>query len=179
VFVRATSWLVSASVAVAVLGAAGQPAGEYRLKAAFVLRFPQFVEWPRAVLDRRPAIDVCVLRPSPFGTALAQLLEGQNVAGRPFRLHEITQPVQVDDCLVLFASADAPGRSAILRRAATQPLLTIGDTPGFLDEGGIVSLRVVGTHIRFEISDVAARRAGLRLSSQLLRLALDVREGPS
>ena len=45
--------------------------------------------------------------------------------------------------------------------------------------GGMVALRVVGGRLRFDIDAAAARKAGLRISSQLLRLALSVRGGLS
>jgi hypothetical protein len=60
---------------------------------------------------------------------------------------------------------------------ASQPVLTVGDSPRFLDEGGIVQLVRVGNHLRFNINVAAARRAGLRLSSHLLGLAENLRRG--
>ena len=50
--------------------------------------------------------------------------------------------------------------------------------PTFIDEGGIVALRMINGRVRFDINVEAANQAGLRLSSQLLQLALSVRGGP-
>jgi hypothetical protein len=55
------------------------------------------------------------------------------------------------------------------------PILTVGETPRFLENGGIISLHVVDRKVRFEIDARAAARAGLTLSSQLMRLASNVR----
>jgi hypothetical protein len=55
--------------------------------------------------------------------------------------------------------------------------LTVGDERGFVDEGGMIALRVVDGRVRFDVNVTAARRAGLRLSSQLLQLAMSVRGG--
>jgi YfiR/HmsC-like len=68
---------------------------------------------------------------------------------------------------------------AKLHRAAALPVLTMGDDDRFLDEGGIVRLRVVDGHPRFDVDEAAARRVGLRISSKLLELAATVRRGPS
>ena len=57
-------------------------------------------------------------------------------------------------------------------------VLTIGESPDFLREGGIINLLLVGRRVRFEVNPDAAARAGLRLSSQLLQLAVAVRGGP-
>ena len=57
-------------------------------------------------------------------------------------------------------------------------MLTVGDTGGFLEQGGIVNFVLEGTKVRFEISQEAAQRAGIRISSRLLRLATRVVTNP-
>ena len=57
------------------------------------------------------------------------------------------------------------------------PILTIGETGRFLDDGGIIKLRIVERRVRFDVNAAAADRVGMRISSQLLRLALEVRMG--
>ena len=66
-------------------------------------------------------------------------------------------------------------RRAVLQSIESSPILTVSDAPRFLDEGGIVQLKLVDNRVRFAIDATAARRAGLRLSAQLLRLAIQVR----
>ncbi len=150
---------------------------ERRLKAAFVSKFPQFVEWPRASLDGRASIDVCVANPDPFGADLVELLAGEAVNGRALAVRPVSSPSDVPGCHLLFVSERSGARRLLLRAAGTLPILTVGDDPHFLDDGGIVGLRVIDGRVRFEIDDGAARRVGLRISSQLLRLALAVRGG--
>jgi hypothetical protein len=62
---------------------------------------------------------------------------------------------------------------------ANLPVLTVGDGDTFLDDGGVIQLRTLDRRVRFDISMSAAQHSRLRLSSQLLRLALEVRGGPS
>ena len=60
-----------------------QPALEYDVKAALLLNFARFIEWPDAAFDGAQApIDVCVFTPSPFGQALERALSGETVANR-------------------------------------------------------------------------------------------------
>jgi hypothetical protein len=151
---------------------------EYQLKAAFVSKFPEFTEWPESALNGRNSIDLCVTRPNPFGAALAELIEGERLRGRLLRTRTVDEPSDVGTCQLLFISAaPAAARRAMLARAAMLPLLTVGDYPGFLDEGGMVHLRLVDGRVRFDVNVDAAERAGVRLHSQLLRLALSVRGG--
>jgi hypothetical protein len=149
---------------------------EYRLKAAFVYRFPQFVEWPAPALDGHESITICVLRPNPFGAVLRELIADVTLNGRPLAIRDIDGPSAVSGCHVVFV----PGRSiaaakAVLKAVGDLPVLTVGESSGFLDEGGVISLQVIDRRVRFEVSATAAERVGLRLSSQLLRLAARVR----
>jgi hypothetical protein len=154
------------------------PSEEYRLKAAFVYRFPQFVEWPGPLLDGVESLTICVLRPNPFGTLLRELIAGETVNGRPLAIRDIGRPSAVTGCHVVFVPGtnNADGK-AVLEAVGHHPILTVGESSRFLDQGGIISLQVIDRRVRFEISPTAAERNGLRLSSQLLRLAARVREG--
>lgn len=150
---------------------------EYRLKAAFVSKFPQFVSWPATThVDR---LTICVVRPNPFGGELAALVEGESVNGRPLSVRQLDAAEPLEDCGILFVPAATRDRKALLQRAARLPILTVGESPDFLDVDGIVNLRVVADRVRFEINLPAAQRSGLQISSQLLRLAVSVRGDPS
>ena len=167
--------LLLAACVTSPLTAPQRVSDELRLKAAFLLRFPDFVEWPSAALDGRPTLELCVLAPNPFGRVLEQLAEGGSTAGRRLTVRQVKVD-SVATCHLLYVPAAFTGRKSLVRRVATSPILTVSDAPRFLDEGGIVQLRLVQSRVRFDVSTAAAGRAGLRLSAQLLRLAEDVRE---
>jgi hypothetical protein len=175
--------LAPALLLIAVLVAApavAQVAGpEYALKAAVVSKFPHFADWPESAIADRNTIDVCVATPNPFGVALSELLTGERLGERAINLRYIEGPDLLSGCHVLFVPArPSVDRKLLLRRAAALPILTVGDYGSFLDEGGIVGLRMVDGRVRFDVNVATASRVGLRLSSQLLQLALNVRGGP-
>ena len=153
---------------------------EHQLKAAFVSKLPQFTEWPEATLDGLQRVELCVARPNPFGSSLRELIAGERLGTRPLVVREVDSPQDLDACQLLFVANQSPReRRGLLDRARTLPILTVGDAATFIDEGGIVALRMVNGRVRFDINVEAANQAGLRLSSQLLQLALSVRGGPS
>jgi hypothetical protein len=160
---------------------AGQAlSAEHQLKAAFVSKFPQFTRWPESTLDGLQQIELCVARPNPFGSSLRELIAGERLGTRPLVVREVDDPEDLDACQLLFVPGQSlRDRRGLLDRARTRPILTVGEAPTFLDEGGIVALRMVDGRVRFDINVEAANQAGLRLSSQLLQLALSVRGGPA
>ena len=154
-------------------------AGENRLKAAYIWRFPHYFTWPQTALDGRNTVDICLARPHPFRSDLEDFVKGETLSGRPLVVTPRDTADGVTGCQVLvFAGPlDAAGL-ALLKQAASRPILTIGDSDRFLQSGGIVALHLFNNHIRFDVSVAHAQRAGLQVSSQLLRLAFTVHGGP-
>ena len=173
--------LASAIVAVLLLASATAVsaqgvAPEYRLKAAFVAKFPEFTEWPKSVMDGRNSADLCIAAPTPFGPSLLEAVAGDVLQGRSVRVREIRTIGDVEPCMSLFLPRDSLIDARVLLKAVAKfPLLTIGETADFLDAGGMIAFSTVAGRIRFAINLDAARQVGLRFSSQLLRLATNVR----
>jgi hypothetical protein len=158
-------------------GLQAQAAGEYELKAAFLYNFTKFVEWPPAAFTDG-AFRVCVLGEDPFGKSLKDLT-GQEAAGRKLQVLVFKEAIaRPEDCHILFVSRSERGRMpAILSGVRDSPVLTVADTEGFLDDGGIVNFLLEGSKIRFEINQEAAGRAGIKISSKLLQLAKRLKGG--
>lgn len=171
---RRLSSIVLLACALCISLAAQGTLDEYRLKADYLYRFPQFVEWPAQVTDGKPTLDICVLGPHPFGDLLKGLVEGEQLEGRALRVRH-TEGNQFEDCHILYLAATQLRRREILRQLSASPVLTVSDAPTFLDEGGMIQLFLRDNRLRFNINAAAADRARIRLSAQLLQLAQTVR----
>jgi hypothetical protein len=169
---RARALLLAALLAAASVRAA---APEYQVKAAFLYNFARFVEWPPAALEGGTAFHLCVLGEDPFGPVLADTVRGKMVHDRPV---ELDRPESLDEaatCHLLFVSAShAPQMPRLLAALAGRSVLTVGDTPGFAADGGMIGMDVESSKVRFDVNAQAAQRANLRISSQLLKLATRV-----
>jgi hypothetical protein len=156
-----------------LVSAVGQQFDEYQVKAAFVINFATFVEWPQTVF-RGPAdpFSICVLGRNPFGHSLEILAEGKVVEGRRLAVREFEDVHQATGCQILFVSSSERLRfRSILERLKTSSMLSVGDAPDFIAEGGMVNLRLDGGKVRVEINLEAAKEKNIRISSHLLSLA--------
>jgi len=151
----------------AVPVAAQGPTLEYQVKAAYIYNFTRYVEWPRGALGAGP-LTICVAGRNPFASALDDIVRDERIANRPVAVRTILEPDA--GCRVIFVPNGA-AMPAYLRAAQGRPVLTIGESPDFLAMGGIVNFVREGENVRFEISAEAADRAGLRISSRVMRLA--------
>ena len=162
---------LSLGTAIPVTSIGAQAIPETHVKAEMIRRFPDFVEWPAASLGQRDDIAVCFSASHPFGSLVNGLAKGPRVKGHGIQVRELKKTDRPDGCHVLYvAQAD----EALLERARQLPLLTIGDQGDFCHVGGIINLRVVEGRVRFEVHVGQARKVGLRLDSQFVRLATAV-----
>lgn len=150
-------------------------APEYDLKAAFLFNFAKFVEWPAsAFAGERAPLTVCVYGEDPFGATLDAVVQGERVGERSFL---VQRPDSVDDlgeCHVLFVSRSEKDRLRdVMAEVEGKPVLTVADTDGFLRAGGVINFILEGSKVRFLIDQEAAGRSGLRISSKLMRLAVN------
>lgn len=139
---------------------------EYRVKAAFLFNFAKFVEWPAETADG--PLTICVAGRNVFGDALVDTVRGETINGRLLAVRVLLEPEA--GCHMIFVPRGA-ATAAYLRTARSSPSLTVGESPDFIAQGGIVNFTLDGTSVRFEIDPEAAERVGLRISSRLLRLA--------
>jgi len=170
---------VAAAICIPAQPGAQSSVDEYRLKAAFVYRFPQFVEWPAEAFQQSRTVDLCVLQPNPFGSELDQLATGESLNGRPLRVRAVNTIDGLQGCHALFAGARSELAAAALKAVAGRPVLTVGESDQFLASGGIIALKVVDRRVRFEVNTGNAQKAGLRISAQLLNLAAAIHGGTS
>ncbi len=143
-----------------------QPAAT--LKAAFLLRFADFVEWP---LPHQGPMQVCLSRTAELSDAVATLAPQTRVKGRALVVRVLEPDTPLDNCEIAFL---LPADHWRLDGWAARPVLTVGDTPGFCAKGGIINFHTARGRLRFEISLDNARRAGLSIHPQLLQLATTV-----
>lgn len=169
----------------ASLGMAGPAAGqvvqeapEYDVKAAFLYNFTKFVEWPAsAFTDEHSSLKICVVGKDPFGKSLEAVVR-EEVAGRKLTVWQKESMSNPAGCQILFISRSEGERlTEILSAVRGLPVLTVSDTQGFLEQGGIINFILEGSKVRFEINQESAARAGLKISSKLLRLATRVVPG--
>lgn len=146
---------------------------EYQIKAACLLNFIQFIEWPPAAFaEPASPLIVGVLGEDPFGDALEQTFQDEPMQGRPVVVKRSRQFDDLKNCHLLFIGRSEKEHLAeILKVTSAFSTLTVSETDGFAQSGGIINFYIDGGKIRFEINPDAAQRSGLKVGSQLLKRA--------
>lgn len=148
-----------------------EPAAEYRLKAAFLGNFIAYTEWPESVGD---AITLCVYGPDPFDEHLDRL-KGKVVGRRSIALRHVSSTDGLGGCHVVFVATPVIGNlPRVIDSTSGKPVLIVADTPGAARRGAAINMVTEASKVGFEANVIAARNNGLTLSSNMLRLAVEV-----
>lgn len=191
---RSTIWLVILTGIMLVRPAAAREENDTDTKrayrAAFVLKFIKFTQWPPDVFENdSDPIVVCVVG-DEVAFHLDKLVQGTVVRGRPIvvrRLHpprqgaEEEQRTAFTDELkrshVLYIDTEHGDRVAeLLGAVAGADVLTISGAQGFVRRGGMLGLSLERGRYVFEANPAAIGRTRVKVSSQVLELAKAARK---
>lgn len=169
----------AAAVLICVCTAEAQsPRSEYEIKAAYLVTFGRFVEWPPRPARDESSFIVCVVGTDPFGRVLDTTLAGAVIRGRKVSTRRVAVGDSAAGCHVVFVSASeersVPTLVSSLRESGA---LTVSDMPKFAERGGMIQFVTAASRVRFEINLQSTREAGLMMSSELLRVASAVVNG--
>ncbi len=167
-------FLILALLAGCALAHAVEALPEYQIKAAFLYHFAEFVTWPtNSFAGKNEPYVIGILGKDPFGDNLESTLGKNLLNGHPFIVRRLSKPAEARGCHILFISrSEARHVDDILAAVKDQPILTVSEIEDFAAKGGMVQFTNIGGKVRFIINNPLARAAGLRISSQLLSLAV-------
>lgn len=148
----------------------GEVTTEAQLKAAYLVNFLKYVEFP----GTRTTVNLCLFGRDSLGPYLAGY-EGRQIGGRELHIRKVSSPEQLTDCQELFIPDTEEARvTAVLRWVDKQAILTVSDSETFIRDGGAIALVRAEGRLQFEINTEVLNRANLKASSQMLRLARPV-----
>ncbi len=168
---------ICALLAAANLSGQQATPSEYEVKATYLYNFARFTEWPAkdaGVKDNSFA--VCVLGRDPFGSVLDTILAGEAIGGKQMVHRRISSAQDAGNCRIVFISSSEKSRlKETLAVLEGMSVLTVSDIPDFSVHGGMIEFVVERAKVRFEVNLQTAGEAGLMLSSELLKVAVSIR----
>jgi hypothetical protein len=183
-FGRAAVLLVI-SVAIAALpvsaNAQDEVALDYQVKAAFLVNFPKYVDWPSdAFSGTNASITVAVFGDDNVANEFQNMIQRSLIIdGHPVVLKRIKNEADITSGgfqILFIATSERARISVILEKLKGSPVLLVGESDNFLEQGGMINMVPKNRKIRLQINLGAARQASLKISSRLL-VAADVVKG--
>jgi len=175
---RALGCFITPILAVLALALSARALGvdEYRTKGEFLYNFAQFVEWPQdSQVGLEDELRVCVLGPREVTSMLSEVMNGKSAGRREVTVRRVEDLATAGWCRIFFLTKSAEMEPEVLANSlGASSILTVGEMSGFASRGLMAYFVTEDDNVRFEINEQAAQRAGLKISSKLLRLAKSV-----
>ena len=151
---------------------------EYPVKLAVLYNFTKFVEWPPESFRNSDApLAICIVGRDPFSPDLEGDLRTRTAAGHPVAVRTLRPTDTLSVCHMVFIPVTEKDQAdTIVKHLNGSSTLTVGESEGFAVQGGMINLTVEENTVHFEVNQLAAERARLKISSKLLRMAKIVKE---
>ncbi len=146
---------------------------EYEIKAAMIYRLAQFLEWPTNLFENSQSpLNIGIVGADPFGSAIDVVLKDQRISTRNLLILRHPQTATATNCHLIFISkGQATEMEKLLTLLHAKPVLTIGEDEDFAKKGGHIRLYLQENKLRFDINLAAMERSGLKMHSQVMKLA--------
>ena len=156
------------------------PTTERQVKALCLLNFAKYVEWPEQVFaDASSPIVIGIVGENKFQDDLKDVMADKRVGGRKIVVKAVASDNDYRKCQILFiGAADTRQEADILKGLKSLPMLTVGETEQFVEDGGMINFTTKEGKVRFDVDLNAAHSVGLGISSKLLSLAETVKGKP-
>lgn len=160
---------LSAYLLVGSLNVPAEAEDETTVKLGYYYNFTKFVEWPTALEE---PVMLCVLGDGVVKPAAA-IMEGKQLKQHPIVVADAKRVAGFKGCQAIFIGATESWRiDALIRELKDRPILTVSDVDKFAERGGMIGLVRDEGKVRFEINLDAVQKAGLKLGSQVAKLAV-------
>jgi YfiR/HmsC-like len=150
-----------------------QPLSEDEIKTGFLFNFTKFVEWPSDAFANPGAPMVLgMVGDGPVADLLSETAAGKTVNGRAVVVLRFKEGQDLRNCQILFVNLSERKRlPQILEHVKGSPVLTVGETGGFVQSGGMINFYVEDNRVRLEINLDATARARVKISAKLIAVA--------
>lgn len=150
-------------------GIDGNEGNEYQVKAMFVFNFIKYVEWPAT--NANTEFTIGVIGESEITEPLQRIAVQKKVGEKKI----IVKRLALDDdtyCDIIIVSKSRSNKLGMLeKRYANRGILIISDEA---PNPATINLITRESKVRFEINAAMAKNCGVKISSQLLSLAVAV-----
>lgn len=146
---------------------------EYSVKAAFIYKFTNYIDWGTMA----PSNDfvIGIMGTSPIKDQLTEIARTKTVNTKKIIVKQFNKPEEIEACQILFIPEKSIVKlDDILYRINGKGTLTISEREGYAEKGTEINFIEVDNKLKFEANPKAISAAGLKASSQLLKLAIIV-----
>ncbi len=146
---------------------------EPTIKALFIYNFTKYIEWP--VEKDHAHIVIGFYGPSAVIDELKKICANKKVKDRDLEIREANDVNEAEKCDIFFIPRNESSVFKYLNEQLQgKGVLIVTEEKGMAQKGSSINIIEVDDKIRFELNENSVKQAGLKISSQLLTLAIKI-----
>jgi hypothetical protein len=138
------------------------------LKAAFVYNFTKYIEWN---LTDQDEFVIGIIGSSPILESFNEIAQSKTVNDKKIIIRQFKKPADITFCNILFISQDTPFSLSSILANTDKQTITVSEKEGFAEQGTAFNFKIVSDKLKFEANVKSIISTGVKVSSQLLKLA--------
>ncbi len=144
-----------------------------KLHTVFIYNFIKHIEWPETY--RQGDFKIGVVGNSPIIGELEKLASTRKVGNQEISVVKFNNTADITNCHVIYLpNSESDEIGAVLEKVKNQSTLIVTDKKGLARAGAAINFMVEGSKQKFELNRSNATKYGLKVSSDLERLAIMV-----
>lgn len=148
----------------------GNTQSSYRYETMFVYNFTKYIEWPGSQTD---SFVIGIVGDDGVFEKFKAFFAGRSKSGKAISVQKITGSSESGKCDIIYLAKGSGANMKDFSAAAVQnSALLITEKPGSIASGSMINLILVDGKIKFELSEETTKKANLKISGELLRLAI-------
>jgi hypothetical protein len=145
----------------------------YKIHSLFIYKFTQYIEWPDKGSGGNFVIGV--VGSSPLTPELEALAATKKVDAKTIIVKKLSASADMSDCHMVFVSESQSGQlNSILGKLSGKPVLVMSEANGGAKKGAGVNFIIVDDKMKFELNKASIEKQGLKVSGELVKLAIVV-----
>ncbi|HET6228341.1 MAG TPA: YfiR family protein [Bacteroidia bacterium] len=148
-------------------------AEELNLKAAFIYNFTRFIEWDDDIFPNEFVIGI--IGNSNIDEPLEEIAQSHKAGNKKIKIKRFYSLDEIEKCNILFISKNVKiSLDDVLLKPDLKKTLIIGEKESYAQLGAGINFVIIDKKLKFEVNKKSLNEAGLKVSSQLLKLAIIV-----
>ncbi|EMR02505.1 YfiR family protein [Cesiribacter andamanensis] len=148
---------------------AGYTKTDYTFHTLYVYNFTKYIEWPAA--PKELVIGVSGGNPE-IVEAFEKMAILKTTSERKYTIKPVMSPADADKCQLLFLPGPESSKLPLFASRSIPNCILVTEGDGLLKKGGMINFLLVDRKLRFELDQPALEKAGLRVSAQLVGMAV-------
>ncbi len=146
-------------------------ADDYKFHSLFIYNFTKYIQWPTSSGD----FVIGVVGRSEITQKLEEMAQARTVGSQRIVIRSFPSAAAVDGCQMLFIpNSQSKALEELKDRAKKNNTLIITETPGLASKGSNINFVMKEGKWKFELNKQATEEAGIKVSSELAKLAIVV-----